>query len=110
MLVDLVTRTRARLNSDLTKVRMLQGEIVYSPGILSRSASGALTLADAHIAAGGNPALQVTESLRSALTAGPTLADVKQGSGVSVAATPAPVVSTAPAVKSTFSICLARMS
>lgn len=102
MLVDLVTRTRARLDSDLAKVRILQGEVSDYPGTMSSAASGVVTPADAHVITGRNPALQVTESLRSALAAGPTLADVRQPSGVSVATTPASTVSAGPATKSTF--------
>jgi chromatin modification-related protein YNG2 len=94
-LVDLVTRTRARLDSDLTKVRMLQGEVSEYPGTLSGAASGMTTPADAHAVAGRNPALQVSESLRNALTA-PTLQVV----GASAAVTPSSTASGGPATKS----------
>jgi chromatin modification-related protein YNG2 len=107
--VDLVTRTRARLDSDLAKVRMLQGEACDYPGTLSSTASGVATPADAHVVTGRNPALQVGESLRNALATGPTLADVKQASGASGAPTPPSAASTGPATKSA-SFCLLGMT
>ena len=105
MLVDLVTRTRARLAADLDKVKMLQGEMVYYPGAVTRTSSGTLKLAESHVTPGRNPVLQVTESLRNALAAGPTLVDVKQASGVSVTPTPVSTGAAAPPLKSTLSIC-----
>jgi chromatin modification-related protein YNG2 len=104
-LVDLVTRTRARLDSDLVKVRILQGEASDYPGTLSSAASGVATPADAHVVTGRNPALQVGESLRTALAAGPILAEVRQTSGVSAAATPPSTASAGPVTKSAF-FCL----
>ncbi|KAF8238572.1 hypothetical protein L208DRAFT_1241294 [Tricholoma matsutake] len=105
-LVDLVTRTRARLDSDLAKVRMLQGETSDYLGTLSSASSGVATSADAHTVTGRNPAVQVGESLRNALAAGPTLADVKQGSGASVAATPPSTVPSERRLAATASIKL----
>lgn len=75
---------------------MLQGETSDYPGTLSTAASGVATPADTHITTGRNPALQVGESLRNALAAAPTLADVKQTSVTSAAATPPSVIPIVP--------------
>ncbi|RDB20954.1 Chromatin modification-related protein YNG2 [Hypsizygus marmoreus] len=97
-LTELITRTRARLDSDLAKVRILQGEAVdYSSTLgssLSVSIAGIPGISD--VAARG-PALQVTESLRSALTATPTLPDMRQAT--IPAATPLVSASAGPAMK-----------
>ncbi|KAG6832333.1 hypothetical protein H0H87_001974 [Tephrocybe sp. NHM501043] len=78
-LIDLITRTRARLDSDLAKVRILQGESVdYA------SALGASLSAMPGLSLGGfsekNPATQVSDSLRNALTSTPTIPDLRQSS------------------------------
>ncbi|KAG6918146.1 hypothetical protein DXG01_016335 [Tephrocybe rancida] len=76
-LIDLITRTRARLDSDLAKVRILQGESVDFA-----SALGASLSAIPGLSLGGfpdkTPAAQVSESLRNALTSTPTLPDLRQ--------------------------------
>ena len=77
---------------------MLQGEVSDYPGAFSNATSGLATPADVHVT-GRNPALQVGESLRNALS-GPTLADIRQTSGASGAATPQSTASAGPAPKS----------
>ncbi|KAG6814498.1 hypothetical protein H0H92_000023 [Tricholoma furcatifolium] len=75
-LIDLITRTRARLDSDLTKVRILQGETVDYASALGSSLQGLALpgLSDK------NAAAQVSDSLRNALTSNPTLPDLRQPS------------------------------
>ncbi|KAG6837288.1 hypothetical protein H0H93_011890 [Arthromyces matolae] len=74
-LIDLITRTRSRLDSDLAKVRILQGESLDYASALGTSLSSAPSLPGL---TEKNPAMQVTDSLRSALTSTPTLPDLRQ--------------------------------
>ena len=77
-IIELVTRTRARLDADLTKVRLLQGEspedtrgAYMNAGTRLRSSSpytGA-TKREGSVA-GFNPVMQIGESLRSAMAGG----------------------------------------
>ncbi|KAF8163780.1 hypothetical protein B0H34DRAFT_651391 [Crassisporium funariophilum] len=76
-LIEIISRTRARLDIDITKVRMLQGE---SPEVIAVSARPlasipAITL-ESFGAPGRNPALAISESLRNAL-ATPPVADLR---------------------------------
>ena len=80
-LIDLITRTRSRLDSDLAKVRFLQGETVDYISALGTSYSALGTgMADSYGGVGRNPSLQVSESLRNALTSAPTTPDTRQAS------------------------------
>ncbi|KAG6898340.1 hypothetical protein C0992_009015 [Termitomyces sp. T32_za158] len=93
-LIDLITRTRSRLDSDLAKVRILQGETVDYASALGTSLTAipSLTLSDK------NPASLVSDSLRNALTSTPTLPDLRQPAPSS--ASPSAVsASVAPALK-----------
>ncbi|KAM6500048.1 hypothetical protein JOM56_003062 [Amanita muscaria] len=92
-LIELINRTRARLEHDLAKVRVLQGEPVDytggvgvigaaaagvgklngTPMIGSAAAAGGAGLAGVDGALGRNPALQLSESIRSALRASPSV-------------------------------------
>ncbi|KAF8077859.1 hypothetical protein FPV67DRAFT_1463232 [Lyophyllum atratum] len=76
-LIDLVTRTRARLDSDLTKVRILQGETVDYASALGSSLTVVPGLGIAGLSE-RNPAAQVADSLRNALTSTPTIPDLRQ--------------------------------
>nr|GAT43676.1 predicted protein [Mycena chlorophos] len=77
-IIDLVTRTQARLDAELTKVRILQGELV--PDSLSRSNSlvAAIPDGDVYIGASRNPVSQMSESLRNALTPSASASDIRQ--------------------------------
>ncbi|KAG6874233.1 hypothetical protein C0995_003779 [Termitomyces sp. Mi166 len=94
-LIDLITRTRARLDSDLAKVRTLQGETVDYASALGSSLTAvpSLSLSDK------NAATQVTDSLRNALTSTPTLPDLRQTT-VPSASPPVAPASAVPALKS----------
>ncbi|KIM36444.1 hypothetical protein M413DRAFT_13950 [Hebeloma cylindrosporum] len=78
-IIELVTRTRARLDADLAKVRLLQGEspedarggVYLSAGTPIRSSSpytGSMKREGS--VAGLNPVVQIGESLRSAMAGG----------------------------------------
>ncbi|KAG6866999.1 hypothetical protein C0991_003915 [Blastosporella zonata] len=88
-LIDLVTRTRARLDSDLAKVRILQGETVDYASALGASISAVPGLSLGSFS-DKNPASQVSDSLRNALTSTPTIPDLRQpatpNASISVAA------------------------
>ena len=100
-LIDLVTRTRSRLDSDLAKVRFLQGETVDYISALGTSYSAVGPgMADSYGAIGRNPALQVSESLRNALTSAPTTPDTRQASLST--AVPSHSSASGPAYKSTL--------
>ncbi|KAJ6574690.1 hypothetical protein B0H19DRAFT_1125297 [Mycena capillaripes] len=82
-IIDLVSRTRARLDADLTKVRVLQGEIPdqsftarlpRTPSI----ASAPLLEAEIYSGASRTPASQINESLRTALGASASMPDIRQ--------------------------------
>ncbi|GLB34861.1 putative chromatin modification-related protein [Lyophyllum shimeji] len=93
-LVDLITRTRARLDSDLAKVRILQGETVDYASALGSSLSAVPGLGMAGFSDKMATA-QLSDSLRSALTSTPTIPDLRQtpvpasSSSLTVAAGPA---------------------
>lgn len=77
-LIDIITRTRTRLDYDITKVRTLQGD---PPEVIAASmaaASKPLTVlpslsTDGLGAPGRNPALAISESLRNALAIPPVV-------------------------------------
>lgn len=115
--IDLVSRTRARLDSDIGKVRYLQGDTMEYLPSGGRSVSALSTPVHASASFGGdaypvngrNAALQISESLRHAL-AGPSLTDVRQ-----VSVTPAVGVAAsnsigASANKSEYNSCLLSSS
>ncbi|KAF8898746.1 hypothetical protein BD779DRAFT_1485362 [Infundibulicybe gibba] len=88
-LIDLISMTRARLDADLAKVRILQGDVVetlssYSPG------PGPGTPADSYATLGRNPTLQITESLRNAL-ATPSKAELRRSPGTPALASSASI-------------------
>ncbi|KAL0946387.1 hypothetical protein HGRIS_012617 [Hohenbuehelia grisea] len=100
-LIELFTRTRSRLDVDLTKVRILQGEepeplpVVgkVAPGVASGKASRASAAAAGSsdfVTTGKNSVQEVTEALRAALATSASMSDIP-------AATPS--ASAAPAVK-----------
>ncbi|KAF8902812.1 hypothetical protein CPB84DRAFT_1707453 [Gymnopilus junonius] len=71
-LIDIITRTRTRLDYDIMKVRTLQGDSPEAIAASMAATSKPLTLlptlsADAFGAPGRNPALAISESLRNAL-------------------------------------------
>lgn len=80
-LIDLITRTRARLDADIVKVKYLQGEVPDTAVALSK-ASSAVSLGVDFGPSGRNPAQQISESLRNAL-ANPS--ESRQGSATPVA-------------------------
>jgi chromatin modification-related protein YNG2 len=75
-IVDLIARTKARLDSDLAKVGVLQGDTIDAPkpgfGAPLPLVAAGLGGADGYVLHGRNPALQISESLRNALAASPT--------------------------------------
>ncbi|KAJ7124735.1 hypothetical protein C8R43DRAFT_898879 [Mycena crocata] len=82
-IIDLVSRTRARLDADLTKVRVLQGEIpdqslsarvARAPSVTSTP----LVEAEVYLGASRNPASQISENLRTALGGSASLPDMRQ--------------------------------
>lgn len=74
-LIDLITLSRARLDSDLVKVRILQGEIIEPPSVSK------ITIGESLTASVRTPALaHATESLRVAL-ASAALPDARAGYG-----------------------------
>ncbi|KAK7064570.1 chromatin modification-related protein [Favolaschia claudopus] len=89
-IIDLITRTRARLDSDLTKVRVLQGELPEQPTFSSASTTGMrlpripsaigspMIEADVYIGASRNPVSQLGESLRNALGASASMPEIRQ--------------------------------
>ncbi|KAJ7630512.1 hypothetical protein FB45DRAFT_990520 [Roridomyces roridus] len=80
-IIDLVSRTRARLDADLTKVRILQGEIpdttiagrVRAPSV----SSSPMLEGEVYIGASRNPVSQISESLRTALVGSPSIPEVR---------------------------------
>ncbi|KAJ7293750.1 hypothetical protein C8J57DRAFT_1444874, partial [Mycena rebaudengoi] len=84
-IIELVARTRARLDADLTKVRVLQGEIpdqvISAPSRLTRAptlVSSPMVEADPYPLGMRNPAAQISESLRVALTSSASMPDIRQ--------------------------------
>lgn len=85
-IVDLLTRTRARLDADLTKVGVLQGDVPEPP----RPSFAPLPLSpDPYVVHGRNPVQQISDSLRTAL-AGPAAAASAEIALPAAAASPGP--------------------
>jgi chromatin modification-related protein YNG2 len=91
-LIDLITRTRARLDADIIKVKHLQGEVPEPISALGKAGSAIVFNVDFG-PSGRNPAQQISESLRNALanpsesrqgSATPTPSAAAATSGVSV--------------------------
>jgi chromatin modification-related protein YNG2 len=80
-LIDLITRTRARLDADIVKVKYLQGETPDSTSVLGKVVSSAALGLDFG-PSGRNPAQQISESLRNALV---NTSESRQGSATPVA-------------------------
>ncbi|KAJ7456590.1 hypothetical protein FB451DRAFT_1276513 [Mycena latifolia] len=81
-MIDLISRTRARLDADLTKVRVLQGEIP-DQSISARVArtptlASIPVLEEVYSGSSRNPASQISESLRTALGASVSMPDMRQ--------------------------------
>ncbi|KAJ3512142.1 hypothetical protein NLJ89_g3697 [Agrocybe chaxingu] len=106
-LIEIIARTREKLDVDIAKVRLLQGEapeVVAASSMTSSLASKPLGIIGAgpigpHVALSGlgapgsNPALAISESLRNALAMTPTAEVGGRGSvagGVSSAPSPTP--------------------
>ncbi|KAF9001762.1 hypothetical protein BDQ17DRAFT_1426419 [Cyathus striatus] len=95
-IVDLVQRTQARLDTDLVKIRVLQGEPpeglgppITMPGLLGLGIGATGSAADALVASGRDPALKITESLRNVLAAGGAInAGIGGSTSASGASTP----------------------
>lgn len=86
-LIELITRTRAKLDVDISKVRLLQGDppdlvaaqasvslnikpagLMALTGLAAASVNGASASVESFGAPGKNPALAISESLRNAMT------------------------------------------
>lgn len=102
-LIDLISRTRARLDSDIVKVKYLQGEVPDTTSGLGKVGSG-LGLGLDFGPSGRNPAQQISESLRNALVNPP---ESRQGSATPVSSVVA-VASGGSVTKSMF-FCLALL-
>ena len=98
-LIELLSKTRARLDIDIVKVRMLQGENPENATVTSRSNRPVVATpgSDTFGTISRNPALAISESLRNALALTPT-ADPRPQVPSSVA----PALSSGPATKSKF--------
>ena len=72
-LIELLSKTRARLDIDIVKVKMLQGETPDTPTVATRSVKpvAATPTLENFGATGRNPAMAISESLRSALALTP---------------------------------------
>ncbi|KAJ7042650.1 hypothetical protein C8F04DRAFT_1252067 [Mycena alexandri] len=87
-IIDLISRTRARLDVDLAKVRVLQGELpepTFAPtgtGRIPRMPSAAsvplLETENIYSGSSRNPASQIGESLRAALGGSASMPDIRQ--------------------------------
>lgn len=82
-LIDLIERTRSRLDVDLVKVKYLQGDAPDSISSLGKVSSG-IALGLDFGPSGRNPAQQISESLRNALS---NSSESRQGSATPVAST-----------------------
>jgi len=82
-LIDLIERTRSRLDVDLVKVKYLQGEALDSISSLGKAGSGTIASVDFG-PSGRNPAQQISESLRNALS---NPLESRQGSATPVVST-----------------------
>ncbi|KDR69284.1 hypothetical protein GALMADRAFT_128759 [Galerina marginata CBS 339.88] len=94
-LIEIITRTRARLEVDLTRMRTLQGDppevIAASVAAASKPLVGLPTLsADNFGLPGRNPALAISESLRNALTITPLAEPRTLSVQIPVATSPSP--------------------
>ena len=72
-LIELLSKTRARLDIDIVKVKMLQGESPDTPTVVATRSGGARPLAATPTlenlgVIGRNPALAISESLRNAFS------------------------------------------
>ncbi|KAJ7655209.1 hypothetical protein DFH06DRAFT_1201912 [Mycena polygramma] len=82
-IIDLVARTRARLDSDLIKVRVLQGEIpeqslsARTPRTPSFTSNAPL-IEEIYSGSSRNPVSQISESLRTALGASASMPEIRQ--------------------------------
>jgi chromatin modification-related protein YNG2 len=106
-IIDLVSRTRARLDADLTKVRVLQGEIPdqsFSARVPRTPSIASAPLLDAEIYVGAsrNPASQISESLRTALGASASMPNIGQQVPLTPVMPAAVSISAGPAQKSTY--------
>ncbi|KAJ3564240.1 hypothetical protein NP233_g8426 [Leucocoprinus birnbaumii] len=82
-LIDLITRTRARLDADIVKVKYLQGEVPEPTSTSLGKAGSGVALGGVDFGPSGrNPAQQISESLRNALTGA---SESRQGSATPVA-------------------------
>jgi len=79
-LIDLIERTRSRLDVDLIKVKYLQGEVLDSTFSLGKAGPGTIAGVDFG-PSGRNPAQQISESLRNALS---NSSESRQGSATPV--------------------------
>ncbi|KAJ7275445.1 hypothetical protein B0H12DRAFT_260868 [Mycena haematopus] len=113
-IIDLVARTRARLDADLTKVRVLQGEPLDQPPAFSAPATPMastrlprtpsavglpLVDGDVYVGASRNPASQISDSLRTALGASASMPEIRQVPVTPVAASASVSLSGAPSQK-----------
>ncbi|KAJ6626837.1 hypothetical protein B0H10DRAFT_1996778 [Mycena sp. CBHHK59/15] len=102
-IIELVARTRARLDADLTKVRVLQGEIPDQSisARVSRApsiANSPMLEADAYLTGTRNAASQISESLRTALGGSASVPDIRQAPATPVLP-PTASISAGPAQK-----------
>ena len=70
-LIELLSKTRARLDIDIVKVKLLQGESPDTPSVATRSGARPLAATptlENYGAIGRSPALAIGESLRNAFT------------------------------------------
>lgn len=89
-LVEIINRTRAKLDVDIVKVRTLQGE---SPASIAASmAKQSQPLLSVSVGSGTNAAIAISDSLRSGLAlvtvGGASAADLKRASAVAAAPSP----------------------
>ena len=103
-LIELISKTRARLDIDIVKVKMLQGESPDTPTVATRSGTRLMSATPSSTldnlgAIGRNPALAISESLRNAFALTSTVD--------SPSVTPA--VSSGPATKSKSPFTITRI-
>ncbi|KAJ6479907.1 hypothetical protein C8R47DRAFT_1322555 [Mycena vitilis] len=75
-IIDLIARNRARLDADLAKVRVLQGDVA-EPSFVALP-STPLVKAEIYSGSSRTPVSQVSESLRAALGASASVPDIRQ--------------------------------
>ncbi|KAJ7071466.1 hypothetical protein C8F01DRAFT_1110645 [Mycena amicta] len=88
-IIDLVTRTQARLDAELTKVRILQGDIT-DPLTRSNSLVAPTLDGDVYVGASRNPVSHIGESLRNALGPSTPSADVSPSMAATASSVSAP--------------------